>query len=130
MKKLILAIAIAALAAVGLTACANDAQIVSSNISQDADNFRINRRVVLYNGITGAYILNIEGLCSLAAGSSSKNSITVTCRTGPSDYKKHILGLGDNVTFFAEQLEPAKSSTYFYRVTFKPTSIVPDIELR
>jgi len=111
----------------GMAACSNDAQVVSRNLSQAADNFEINRRIVFYNGITGDYMLTIEGLCSQTP---SDRKLEVTCRTGPNQFKKHFLGLSDNVTYFSEQLEPAKASTYFYRVTFKPSTIVPDIDVR
>lgn len=112
----------------GITGC-SDAHVASSNLSKAADNFEINRRVVFYNGITGEYMLSIEGLCSLGSARETK-AVTVTCKTGPSDYKKHFLGLSDNVTYFAEQVEPAKASQYQYRVVFKPLAIVPDIEIR
>ena len=45
-------------------------------------------------------------------------------------YKKHFLGLSDNVTYFAEQLETADGSVYHHRVTFKPQVIIPDIDFR
>lgn len=124
MKKL-LALLVLPLALLG--GCVNDAQVASQNLSKAADNFEINRRVVFYNGITGDYVLTIEGLCSLEA---AHPKIAVTCKTGPGSFKKHYLGVSDNVTWFIEQLEPAKASVYHYRVTFKPSVIVPDIELR
>ena len=111
-----------------LTAC-NDADIASSNLSKAADNFEIQRRVVFYNGISGGYILTIEGLCSL--GNYDKDGqLTVTCKTGPNAYKKHFLGLSDNVTYFAEQIEPSAVDVYHYRVIFKPAAIVPDIDIK
>lgn len=119
----------AALLAVSIAGCGNDADIASRNLSQAADNFQINRRVVFYNGINGEYILTIEGLCALGNGSTAR-SITVTCKTGPNAYKKHFLGVSDNVTYFAEQLESANVSAYHYRVTFKPQAIIPDINFR
>lgn len=111
----------------GLAACSNDAQIASNNLSQMADNFKINRRIVFYNGITGDYMLTIEGLCSQE---QETRKLAVTCKVGENEYKKHFLGLSDNVTFFSEQLEPAKVGVYFYRVTFKPSTIIPSVELR
>lgn len=114
-------------AALVLTAC-NDAQVASRNLSQAADNFEINRRVVFYNGITADYMLSIEGLCSLDADSSRK--VSITCKTGPSTFKKHYLGLSDNVTYFIEQLEPAGVSTFHYKVVFKPSVILPDIVVK
>lgn len=41
-----------------------------------------------------------------------------------------VLGLSDNVTYFAEQIDAIKASAYHYRVTFKPSVIVPNIEIR
>lgn len=110
-----------------LGACANDAQVASRNISQAADNFEINRRIVFYNGITGDYMLVIEGLCSQEP---KERKLEVTCKVGAGTYKKHFLGLSDNVTYFSEQMEPAKASVYFYRVTFKPSVILPAIDVR
>ena len=111
----------------GLAACSNDAQVASSNLSQMADNFQINRRIVFYNGITNDYILTIEGLCSQE---QTDKKLAVTCKTGPSEYKKHFLGISDNVTYFSEQMEPAQPGVYRYRITFKPSVILPSIEVR
>lgn len=114
-------------AALLVASCRNDADVASQNLSQDADNFRIARRVVFYNGFTNDYMLEIRGLCSIAAGTSAK-SITVTCKADDG-FKKHILGLSDNVTYFVEQLNAKFVSTNFYQVTFKPTTIIPDFRL-
>jgi hypothetical protein len=74
-------IAAAALGLV-LTGCTSEADTVSDNISKDADSFKVVRRIVFYNGITGQYILEVEGRCSL--GNFDKNGeLSVTCKTGP-----------------------------------------------
>ena len=127
MKKFAIAAALTALTA--LTACERDADVASRNLSVAADMFEIDRRVVFYNGITGAYILVIEGKCSLG-NRDSAGQLSVTCKTGDNLYKKHFLGLSDNVTYFAEQLEPRGVSVYHYRVVFKPQVIVPDVDFR
>lgn len=105
----------------------SDADIASENLSKAADMFEIDRRVVFYNGISGEYILTIEGRCSLG-NFDNPGKLTVTCKTGPDSYKKHFLGLSDNVTFFAEQLESKSVSAYHYRVIFKPQTIIPDMD--
>jgi len=110
-------------------ACERDADVASRNLSKAADMFEINRRIVFYNGITGEYILTVEGLCSLG-NYDSRRELSVTCKTGPDAFKKHFLGLSDNVTFFAEQIESADVSAYHYRVVFKPQAIIPDIDIR
>jgi hypothetical protein len=110
-----------------LTSCANDADVVSENLSKAADNFEVNRRIVMFNGITDQYLLSIEGLCSI---NDDGNQLEVTCKTGPGHYKKHFLGLSDNVSYFVEQGESVGVSANHYRVTFKPQSIIPDPDFR
>lgn len=124
MKRLLLATALLALAG-----CDNDARMASNNLSKAADNFEINRRIVFFNGITDSYLLSIEGRCSFEVEGGGQK-VAVICKLGPNQYKKHTLGLSDNVSFFSEQLEPADVSVYHYRVTFKPQAILPDIDFK
>ena len=125
MKTLRTTLAILLLSA--LTGCIDDAQIASSNLSRMADNFEIQRRVVFLNGITDTYLLSIEGRCSIE---DQANQLEVTCKVGDQKYKKHFLGLSDNISYFAEQLDGARASAYHYRVVFKPQQILPDIDFR
>ena len=131
MGKKVKALAVGAVALGMLAGCdmSPAADIAARNISAAADNFEIHRRVVFYNGITGQYILVIEGLCSLGNNDTGLR-MSVTCKTGPSSYKRHFLGLSQNVTFFAEQLDSATASQYRYRVMFNPLAAVPSIEIR
>ena len=117
-KALIIAAAI-------LFAGCDDAYVASQNLSKAAVNFEIDRRVIFYNGITDSYMLTIEGRCAIE---DQTTQLEVTCKIGDDQYKKHFLGLSDNVTYFAEQLATADVSSYHYRVTFKPQAILPDIE--
>lgn len=126
MKKIITAAAITGLAV--LAGC-NDADVASHNLSKAADQFEITRRIVFYNGITGDYMLEMTGRCSLGNHDSSRE-LSVTCKVGPNAYKKNYLGLSDNVTYFAEQIETADVSVYHYRVIFKPQTILPDVDFR
>ena len=107
--------------------CDRDARVASRNLSYSADNFEIFRRVIFYNGITDNYLLSIEGYCSIEVDSRD-HQLEVVCRDNLNGYKKHFLGLSDNVTYFIEQLEPAKVGTQFYKVSFKPSVIIPSIE--
>jgi hypothetical protein len=121
-----IALAAVAVMSLALAGC-DDAQVASANLSKAADNFEINRRIVFYNGVTGDYMLTIEGLCSQEP---SDKKLAVICKTGPGTFKKHFLGLSDNVTYFSEQMEPAQASVYHYRITFKPSVIVPSVDVR
>ena len=111
-----------------LAGCASDAAVVSQNISKDSEQFRVTRRVVFFNGITDKYLLEIEGLCSIEADSED-DQLEVTCKVDKDTYKKHFLGLSDNVSYFVEQMEPIEEDPYHYKVIFKPEEIIPDIEM-
>jgi len=127
MKKIISLILVILIMIIS-TGC-DDANIASENLVKQADNFEIYRRVVFLNGITDNYILEIEGLCSITVDRLD-NQLEVICKTGEREYKKHFLGLADNVAYFVEQLESTEASAYHYRVTFKPQVILPDIDFR
>lgn len=124
-KALILSVIIVMLASM-FTGC-TDAEVAAKNVSKAADQFEIYRRVVFYNAITDTYILVIEGYCSI--GSDMDGDFYVVVKTGPGMFLKHYLGLSDNVSYFAEQIEPAKVSDGRYRVIFKPSVIIPDFDL-
>lgn len=126
LKKIVIAL-VMALGVVGLSACEDDAQIASENLSKAADNFEVARRVVMFNGITDQYLLTIEGMCSIA---DEGNQLEVTCKDEDGKVKKHFLGLSDNVSYFVEQTHPVGVSFNHYRVTFKPQQIVPDVDFR
>lgn len=119
----------AALAALTLAAagCSSDASVASKNLSKDADNFKIDRQIVFYNGITGAYVAEVDGKCSV---DDTGAKLAVTCKVGKDQYIKNYLGLSDNVTWFALQNGPAKVSVDHYKVIFKPSEVVPDFEVR
>lgn len=124
-KKLIAA---TLLAAATLTGCSSASTVASHNISRDSDNFQVDRRIVFFNGITDTYLLEISGRCSITADEADKQ-LEVTCKTDPDGYKKHYLGLSDNVSYFVEQVESANVDPYHYKVIFRPETIVPDIDL-
>ncbi len=123
--KLLLAIIVTGAAVLSGTGC-TDATVASHNLSKAAEQFQLERRIVFYNGITGEYMLSMEGRCSVEQYNAR---LSVTCKTGPDEYKKHYLGLSDNVTYFSEQVDSANVSAYHYKVIFKPQSIVPNIDL-
>ena len=128
MKRFFTYITLLVVVVLMLTACEREANVVSRNLSTAADQFEIDRRIVFFNGITDTYLLTIEGRCSIKADVDD-GQLEVTCKTGGNTYKKHFLGLSDNVSYLVEQLDAAAANAYSYRVVFRPTTIVPTIEL-
>lgn len=126
MKRL--AVFVVALAVLTGACSQREADVASHNVSVAADQFEVERRVVFFNGITDTYLLTIEGRCSLG-NNDAPGELTVTCKLGEGQYKKHFLGLSDNVSYFVEQLDPIDVDVYHYRVIFRPETIIPDIDL-
>lgn len=126
-KKIFAPVAVVA-AALALAGC-NQAETASRNISYESDNFKVMRRIVFVNGITDKYLLSIEGLCSITKDKED-NQLEVTCKTGDDQYKKHFLGISDNVTYFVEQMDGSDVDTFHYKVAFRPEELLPDIDLQ
>lgn len=74
-------------------------------------------------------MLSIEGKCSLG-NDRTDSEVSVTCKTWEDQYKKHFLGLSDNVTYIVEQIDSKNVSDTYYKVTFKPLSIIPDVNVK
>lgn len=121
--------AVAALTLVlGATACTSEADTASDNVSKAADHFQVNRRIIVINGITDKYLMVITGACSINID-DPKNLVT-TCKTGPGEYKKFYAGLSDNVTYTVEQGSSSKVSGYHYKIVFRPSELIPDVDFQ
>lgn len=127
-KSKIFAPVVAVAAALSLAAC-NAADTASRNISYESNNFKVMRRIVFVNSITDKYLLSIEGLCSITKDRED-NQLEVICKTGDSEYKKHYLGISDNVTYFVEQMDGSNIDAFHYNVASRPEELLPDIDLQ
>jgi hypothetical protein len=109
----------------GASGC-SDSDKASQNISTEAEQFRIQRQIVFYNGITDSYIATVVGRCSVDPASDLPGkTLAVTCKEGADKYVKHYLGLSDNTTWFALQTKPVAVDVYHTEIVFKPAAILP-----
>lgn len=127
MKKIILMMAVLTLT-LGLGACDSDANVAFENLRKEADHFQIMRRVVFINNITGDYILELTGNCSIDTD-VVRSRLELICKTGEKEFKMHYFGLSDNTSYLVEQLDWVESNQYQYILRFKPSTIVPIIEM-
>lgn len=121
--KIILIVAvllILCILAITLTSC-TQANVVSNNISKEADNFNVCRRITVINSRTDTIIYELEGIFSLSNG--VHNELEVVCKTGEDEYKKHFIYLTDTVLYVVEDMSGADVSPYHYEVTFYPQMI-------
>ena len=96
----------------GCTAAEN----VNHNLSQKADNFEVVRKITVYNARTDKIIMEMEGLMSLSNNDTSE--LVVTCKTGPSEYKKNYVYLNDYVIYAVEDISGSVTDPYHYKVHF------------
>src|SRR5213075_912569 len=122
-RKIVAATLAATTLGIAATACSSEADTASDNVSKAADNFQVNRRIVVINGITDKYLLVITGACSINTDDPRK--LVTTCKTSPGHYKKFYAGLSNNVTWTVEQGSSVKVSGYHYKVIFRPSTLVP-----
>ena len=71
----------------------------------------------------------LEGRCSIRVDSADRQ-LETTCKIGPNEFRKDFLGLADNVSYMVLQSETVDANVYHFRRTFKPQSIIPDIDFR
>lgn len=132
MKKKIAGLVLATTAALTLGACSSAASTADYNNGKAADNFEIQRRIVFVNGITGESMLEIEGRCSVTdetGGEGGADQLEVICKVGDGQFKKHMLGLSDNVSYVVEQTEAAATSEYHYRFILRPQTVIPNVDV-
>lgn len=134
MKRILSIIPIALFLAVGLSACSegpDDSEVVNHNITKAAQNFEVQRRIVVLNGITNDIVMQVEGRCDVSPG---ERKIFFTCKVAEGNdadsYIRNQVYVGDNVITSVEQGDPIKASAYHYRFTYKPQSIIPDPDFR
>lgn len=125
MRKIIAAVAIA-IAAILLSGCTSDAAKVDQNISTAADQFEVQRHIVGVNGITDAVAFEVEGRCSVERRS---HDLLVICKHGDDDFRRHHLGVSDNLFYVITQLEGIDADVYRTRIVLKPENIVPNFDL-
>lgn len=128
-KPRIVAPVIGVLAILALaTGCKHKSDTVSQNLSADADSYKVFRQIVVYNGLTDKYILEVDGWCALGNDDPS-NEVSYTCKV-PGGYTKDIIHTSDNVLVFEHQLKPHNVSDTYFKVILRPESVIPDLNFQ
>lgn len=123
MKRLILIALTAILCTVALTGCVQ-ADKVSLNLSQEADNFNVVRQLTVINCIQGDVLFQMTGKMSIVADTAD-NQLEVIIEDENGKYQKHFVGLSDNVTYTVEQLQYENVENYKYTLNFNPKMWLP-----
>lgn len=127
--KIILAILSVLMVTTVLTGCETEAQRVSYNLSQQADNFNIVRQLTVINCIEGDVLFQMTGKMSITADTADNQLEIIVEDNGT--YVKHFVGLSDNVTYVVEDLNLGANEVnkYKYTLNFNPKMWIPyDVE--
>lgn len=124
MKKIICLIL--AIAMVGCLCCGCDTQAnrVSYNLSLEADNFNQVRQVTVINCLQGDVLFQMTGKISITADTADKQ-LEIVVEDEHGNYKKHFIGLSDNVTYVVEDITSGDVSNYKYTLNFNPKMWLP-----
>lgn len=108
-----------------LTICGcTQARRVSHNLSQDADNFNVTRRLAVINARSDKPVFELIGNFSIETDSyDSQLEITVECEQGV--YKKHFVYLNEWTIYTVEDVSGAYVDNYHYEVNYLPEMIWP-----
>lgn len=120
-KLLSLIIAISIIAV--FTGC-TEAERVNHNISKEADNFNTIRQITVMNCIQGDVLFQMTGKISITADVED-NQLEVIAEDENGKYKKHFIGLSDNVTYVVEDITDNDVSKYKYTLNFNPKMWIP-----
>ena len=126
MKKKIIAICMIGAIVLGLSGCETEAQRVSYNLSQEADNFNVVRELTVIDCITGDTLFQMSGKMSITADAAD-NQLEIIVENDNGSYVKHFVGLSNNVTYVVEDLSLGENevSKYKYTLNFNPKMWIP-----
>ena len=123
MKKLV-AFLICAVLVFTLCGCESEANKVSYNLSQQADNFNVVRQLTVINCIQGDTLFQMTGKMSIKADTAD-NQLEIIVENDDGTYSKHFVGLSDNVTYVVEDVSSNHVGKYHYTLYFNPKMWIP-----
>lgn len=121
MKKIALLLVIALLI-VPFSGC-REVDKVSYNVSKEADNFNVTRRISVINMRSDKPVFELIGNFSLQ--NNSTNELEVIVETSQNVYKKHFIYLNEWSMYVVEDVSGAYVDKFHYEVNFLPEMIVP-----
>ncbi len=117
MKKVIAVIAMACFICTAFSGC-TEADQVSQNISQEADNFNVTRKLTVLNARTDTILLNLTG--TFALKNNSDNELEVIIETAEGKYQKDYVYLNDYTMYVVEDISGSNVDKYHYEINFLP----------
>ncbi len=124
MKRITKIVAIALMIAImgtTMVGC-SESEKVSWNVSKEADNFNVVRRLTVINIRSDKPLLQMTGTFSIK--NDSDGDLNVICELPNGTYQKHFVHLNQWVTYVVEDISNTEVSKYAYELEFMPQSLV------
>lgn len=116
-KKRVVALMGAMLVVFSAMGC-TEADQVSRNISKEADNFNVTRKLTVLNARTDTVLLELTG--TFALGNSSANELEVIIETDEGKYQKDYVYLNEYTMYVVEDISGSEVDKYHYEINFLP----------
>ena len=116
-KKIAVLMALVVLVCFAATGC-TEADQVSSNISKEADNFNVTRKLTVLNARTDTVLLELTG--TFALKNNSENELEVIIETSEGKYQKDYVYLNDYTMYVVEDISGSAVDKYHYEINFLP----------
>lgn len=101
----------------------SEASRVSENLSKEADNFNVVRQVTVIDCITGDTMFQVSGKISITSDNADHQLEIISEENGA--YRKHFIGLSDNVSYVVEQLDVKNVDKYKFTINYNPKMWIP-----
>lgn len=121
MRKKITTLAVLCILLVSLTGC-TEAEKVSQNVSKEADNFNVCRRITMINLRTDTVLYEFEGFCSITTDNVD-GQLEITSEVGDGKYKKDFIRLSNETTYVVQDISGANVDRYHYEWSVLPTGV-------
>ena len=109
-----------------ITSCGvRQSERVSYNISKQADNFNVTRRLTVFNMRTDKCIMQMTGKMSIQTEGNNEISVLVEVDRKRNIYQKHLIYLNEWTMYTVEDVTGAEVSRYAYEIEFMPAALKP-----
>ena len=122
MKKKLIAIVLILVCILSFAGCRESTR-VSYNVSKEADNFNVIRRITVFNIRTDTVLLQMTG--RLALKNNDHDELVVLAEVEKGVYQKHFIYLNEYTMYTVEDLNGTEVSPYSYELEFLPQTLVP-----
>lgn len=106
-----------------LGACGRQSDRVSHNVSREADEFNVVRRVAVLNMRSDEIVFEVVGHIAIETGNEER--LVILAKTDNDTYKKHYVNLNEWNMYVVEDLYGADVNNYRYEVHYTPEMIAP-----